>query len=223
MFGLDLGQIFGFFISFVFALSVHEWAHAFAAKKYGDDTAESQGRLTLNPLPHIDPIGTILLPILGAVSNFPLLGWAKPVPVNPNNIRGDQRTAMMVISFAGPLSNMVLCFCSAGLFLFLQQVDWNTVPNASFFIPLISLFFQFAFVNAILAFFNLVPLEPLDGADVLRGLLPANRELIAGYDSLQSYAMPAFILLFVMGGFFWIGPVAMGFLELCQSAWGLVL
>ena len=110
MFEFDIAQIFGFFISFVFALSVHEWAHAFAAKKYGDTTAEDLGRLTLNPLPHIDPIGTVLLPILGAVSSFPLLGWAKPVPVNPNNLKGDRRFAMMVISFAGPLSNLILCF-----------------------------------------------------------------------------------------------------------------
>ncbi len=223
MFGLDIGQIFGFFISFVFALSVHEWAHAFAAKKYGDDTADEQGRLTLNPLPHIDPIGTVLLPLLGAVSNFPLLGWAKPVPVNPNNLRGDRRMAMMVISFAGPLSNMILCFGSAGIYMFLQGFEWNTLPNAHFFIPLVGLFFQFAFVNAILAFFNLVPLEPLDGADVLRGLLPDNRELIEGYDALQSYAMPVFIMLFMMGGFFWIGPIAMKFFQLCQSAWGLLL
>jgi len=223
VFGLDLGQIFGFFISFVFALSIHEWAHAFAAKRYGDSTAEDQGRLTINPLPHIDPLGTIVLPLLGAVSNFPLLGWAKPVPVNPNKIKGDRRTAMMVISFAGPLSNMVLCFFSVGVYLSLYRMDWSVVPNASFFIPLIGLFSQFAFVNAILAFFNLVPLEPLDGADVLRGILPNNRELIEGYDALQSYAMPVFLVLFMMGGFYWIGPIAMKFFKLCESAWGVFL
>ena len=105
----------------------------------------------------------------------------------------------------------------------LYTADWSAIPQASFFQPLISLFFQFAFVNAILAFFNMVPLEPLDGADVLRGLLPDNRELIGAYDSLQSYAMPVFILLFMAGGFYWIGPIAREYLKLCQNFWGLLM
>lgn len=220
---LDIAKIFGFLICFIFALSVHEWAHAYVAKLLGDSTAEDLGRLTLSPLPHIDPVGTILLPILGAVSNFPLLGWAKPVPVDPSRLKGDRRTGLMLISFAGPFSNLVLCFLSTGVFVFLSRINFDAIANGEFFAPLVKLSGQFALVNAILAFFNLIPLHPLDGADVLKGLLPNNREVLEKYDAFQGMGMYIFFGLFLLNGFSWIGVLAFGYLGLCQSGWQFFL
>jgi Zn-dependent protease len=153
-------------IPLALSLSVHEFAHAWSAWKLGDDTAAMQGRLTLNPASHIDPIGTLLLPMLGIP-----FGWAKPVPVNPARFRRDvnMSTGMMITSFAGPLSNVLLAIASSvslGLTLRLAPSTLETNQGLAFFLV------EVVFMNVGLALFNMLPVPPLDGSRVVDGLMP---------------------------------------------------
>lgn len=160
--GASLLETLTFVIPLVLSLTVHEWAHAYSAYRLGDDTAERMGRLTLNPIPHIDPIGTLLLPIMGIP-----FGWAKPVPVNPARFRRDvnMRKGMMITASAGPASNIVLavlCVIVIGL-----MIRFGVQEDA------LNAFLGQAFVlNIILAVFNMLPIYPLDGSRVADGLMP---------------------------------------------------
>ena len=175
------------------ALTIHELSHAAAAYKLGDPTARDQGRLTLNPIVHLDLLGTIML-LTG------LFGWAKPVPVNPYNLRNPKRD-MMLISVAGPLSNIIqalLCgFVIRGIFA-LTAVGQE--PMNSPFAKYILLFLFFAFlINSGLAFFNLLPLYPLDGSKILAWFLPD--KYVDGYMNATRYAMPIIFGLVIIGAF----------------------
>lgn len=144
----------------ILSLTVHEWSHAWSAKMLGDDTAERQGRLTLNPLVHIDPIGTILLPLLGVP-----FGWAKPVPVNPLRFKRSvsMRTGMAITAFAGPASNFVLavlCAVSLGLWWRFSSVE-NLVAS-----PVPRFLTNAVVLNLSLGLFNLLPVPPLDGSRI---------------------------------------------------------
>jgi Zn-dependent protease len=149
-------------IPLVLSLSVHEWAHAISAYRLGDDTAERQGRLTLNPVSHIDPIGTLLLPMLGVP-----FGWAKPVPFDPTRFRRgvDMRTGTVVVAVAGPFSNLVLALLCVlihgGLLRFSVEND-----------ALQTLLINGFFLNIVLAVFNMLPIPPLDGSRVADWLMP---------------------------------------------------
>jgi Zn-dependent protease len=150
----------------VLSLTVHEFAHAWSAWKLGDDTAAMQGRLTLNPAVHIDPIGTLLLPLLGIP-----FGWAKPVPVNPARFRRDvnMTTGMMLTAVAGPLSNLLLAIVSAvayGLTLRWAPQALDNNPGLSRFVIIVMV------MNVSLAIFNMLPVPPLDGSRVVEGVLP---------------------------------------------------
>ena len=203
----DIAQIFSYLFCFISALSVHEWAHAFAAKKYGDDTAESLGRLTLNPLAHIDPLGTIILPLAGALTGFPLIGWAKPVPVNPRNFIGDVKSANMVIAFAGPLSNIIMCLISCIILAIYIVFGSGLITPDNFFFPLTALIQDFILINAILAIFNLLPLPPLDGAAVVGGFLPD--DLGEKYEEfIAPYGLFILLFLFWTGVLSWVGPLS---------------
>ena len=152
------------------SLTVHEAAHAWSADRLGDSTARMLGRVSLNPLVHIDPIGTILLPLIAAVSNFPIIGWAKPVPVNTSRLAHPRRD-FMIVAAAGPASNIALAVLGAVLVQF--------IPSSSGFRPsdgldLTSVLFMAGSINIFLAVFNLIPIPPLDGGNVLAGLLPPN-------------------------------------------------
>lgn len=163
MFDLDIPQLIARLIVLVIAFTVHELAHALAADYLGDSTPRRMGRISLNPLVHLDPLGSILL----LVSGF---GWAKPVLVNPLNMRGNPRTAMALVAVAGPLSNILMAVLGAiPLRLGLVGVESGNpiLPDLGY------LLFEFVWINVILAFFNLIPLAPLDGSKVLAGLLPA--------------------------------------------------
>lgn len=149
------------------ALSFHEYAHAYIANKFGDDTAKQSGRLTLNPLAHLDPIGTIMIFLVH-------FGWAKPVPVNPHRLRNPKKD-MLWISAAGPLANMILALISG----ILLRVIFATVgaPNQHSIIGLlIYAVFMSLQINLALAIFNLLPIAPLDGSKILFGLLPVKHE-----------------------------------------------
>ena len=180
------------------SLSVHEWAHAWTAHKLGDDTAKNQGRLTLNPISHIDPMGTIILPALLVISGSGFFfGWAKPVPISPTQFSGHIRmkTGVVLTAAAGPISNLVLAL-AMGIVLKLMTV--NQVNNDAL-ATLVILMFQ---LNIILAVFNLIPVPPLDGNRVLVGLLPDKAE--RGYYRFMeknSFVVPlAFMALILFGG-----------------------
>ncbi len=151
------------------ALTIHEAAHAWTADRLGDPTARLLGRVSLNPIVHIDPIGTLLLPLLAAYSGLPIIGWAKPVPVNTSRLRHPQRD-FAVIAAAGPISNLLQAL-AAGIVLHLLWPDRGIGAPLDHAFDL-NLLFQVVQINVFLALFNLIPVPPLDGGNVLAGLLP---------------------------------------------------
>jgi Zn-dependent protease len=155
------------YVVLLFSLSVHESAHAWTALKQGDSTAQSLGRISLNPLVHIDLIGTVVLPLLMIFSGVPLLGWAKPTPVEPLNFK-DLRRGQIIVAGAGPVSNMLLALIfTAGLFVAVRVLSGPLSEQ-----PLAQLLSLGVQLNVLLAIFNLVPLPPLDGSHVLEWALP---------------------------------------------------
>jgi Zn-dependent protease len=163
---LSLESILPAFFILIASLSFHEAAHAWAADRLGDSTARRLGRLTLNPLAHIDWIGTVLFPLVAMLSNLPLIGWAKPVPVNMRNLRAPRRDFALV-ALAGPVSNIVLAFG----FALLLKAQGGLVPDDGQTL-LTSVLAMAVFLNVLLAVFNLIPVPPLDGGNVLAGIVP---------------------------------------------------
>ena len=169
------------------SLTIHEAAHAWTADKLGDPTARALGRVSLNPLVHIDWIGTVLLPIVAAVSNLPLIGWAKPVPVMLRNLRNPRRD-FMIVAAAGPISNLLQAVVAA-LFL---RLAWDPSSGVEPTMVATTLFLAVQ-INLLLAFFNLIPVPPLDGGNVMLGLLPPRAA--ASYSQLSQYG---FIILYAL-------------------------
>jgi Zn-dependent protease len=150
-------------ILFLTSMPIHEWAHAWAAYQLGDDTAALRGRLTLNPLAHLDPIGTLSLVFFG-------FGWGKPVPVSPYRLRGNRRSSWALVSVAGPFSNLVLAMLAAIPF----RMGWLSLyESGSSIISLEGILLDFVLINLSLMLFNLIPIPPLDGSRVLAWLLPS--------------------------------------------------
>jgi Zn-dependent protease len=178
MFDLNLSTIIARVVVLLIAFTIHELAHALTADYLGDPTPRRMGRITLNPLKHLDPIGTILL----IVSGF---GWAKPVMVNPMNLRGNPRTSMAIVAAAGPLSNIVMALLAAAFFR-LGVVEFTPFPVAGGYSSQFSyLLSQFIWINLILAFFNMIPVPPLDGSKILFAILPA--EMVYRLRPLEQY------------------------------------
>lgn len=181
MLGLDPATLIARVIVLLIAFTIHELAHAVTANFLGDLTPRRQGRITLNPIAHLDLFGSIML----IVSGF---GWAKPVMVNPNNMRGNPRTSMAIVAAAGPLSNLLMAAAASIPFqmgtLDLTFTAQGAVPSLSFVLT------QFIWINLILAFFNLIPVPPLDGYKILMGILPP--EMGAQLRPLEQYG---FLLL----------------------------
>jgi len=185
---MDLISILFFIVILLFSVILHEVAHGYVALSLGDPTAKNAGRLTLNPLPHIDLIGSLLVPFVLILFHSPfLVGWAKPVPVNPYNLR-DQKYGSAKVSFAGPGANLAIALVFGLLLRFLS------VPIADFLPSLIPLFVGIVQVNLILAIFNLVPIPPLDGSHILFDFLPRSLSIVR--DFLGRYGL--FVLLFFM-------------------------
>ncbi len=170
------------------SLTVHEAAHAWSADKLGDPTARLLGRISLNPIVHIDVIGTIVLPLMAAISNFPIIGWAKPVPVNISRLRR-HRQDFMLVAAAGPASNILIAIVAAILMRVVPQVSFGDSP----YLDTHEVLFHAGAINIFLAVFNLIPIPPLDGGNVLAGLLPASAA--AALDSVRPFG---FILLYVL-------------------------
>ena len=167
------------------SLTIHEAAHAWTADRLGDPTARVLGRVSLNPIVHIDPIGTVLLPLIAAISNLPLIGWAKPVPVNTRNLRNPRRDFMLVAA-AGPISNLLQAVVAA----LLMRAVLAAGPGSAM-VP--SILQDAVVINLLLAFFNLIPVPPLDGGNVALGLLPPR--LAASYDRLRQFG---FLILYAL-------------------------
>jgi Zn-dependent protease len=172
----DLGLIALQYFCLLFSLCVHEAAHAAMAEYRGDSTARFLGRITLDPRKHIDPLGTVVLPLLGIVTNIPFLfGWAKPVPFNPNNLK-DRAKDPVWIALAGPGSNLVLAlFCALVLRVLIMSTDYGLVP-LDVAGALQTVFIQLAVINFVLILFNVLPVPPLDGHYVLKYFLPPKAE-----------------------------------------------
>ena len=184
----NLFDIFFQVVILLFSVILHEVAHGYAALKLGDPTAQYAGRLTLNPLKHMDPWGTVILPLFLVLIRSPfLVGWAKPVPVNPNLIRDPQR-GMMLVGAAGPLANITLILLSA---LALRTLPFSAPPL------LFDLFKYCCAINIILALFNLVPIPPLDGSRVVAGILPT--KMREAYIGLERYGIFIIIGLLYLG------------------------
>lgn len=169
MAGVDVVQLLVSLLVLVLSLTVHEAAHAWSADRLGDPTARLLGRLSLNPAVHVDPIGTVLFPLLGALApGVPLIGWAKPVPVDLSQFRVPRRDFALV-ALAGPVSNLVLALGAAGLLdvaVGLAEAG-VAIPESA-----VTLLLGVIVMNVMLAIFNLIPIPPLDGGNVLIGLLP---------------------------------------------------
>ncbi len=178
---------FAVFVGFVFCIVVHECAHALVASWLGDDTARLQGRLTLNPIPHIDPILSILLPVSLWLSGAPIFGGAKGVPVDMNNLRGNRLTSMMWVALAGPVSNVLLAVVFA---LLLNLVPWLLDWDREVATRILVVLLQLVITNVVLALFNLIPVPPLDGSRILAACLP-------GRSGWFIYEMERFGMIFV--------------------------
>lgn len=183
----DTNSIFGLII-LIFSIVIHEVSHGAMAYWLGDATAKYAGRLTLNPIPHIDPIGSVFLPLLLWISGSPVFfGWAKPVPYNPYNLR-DQKYGPALVSAAGPGSNLLLAL----LFGILIRALIAYAPMSSWLITFIGLLSYIVIINIFLAIFNLVPIPPLDGSKILYAILPDSANNIKMF--LEQWGM--FLLIF---------------------------
>ncbi len=179
-------------IAFLISAGFHEFAHAFTAFRLGDSTAADQGRMTVNPIPHIDVTGLIFLVVSVTMMNVGI-GWAKPVPVNPYNLRHPRRD-MMLISFAGPLMNMILAAIIVGIFWLVQSF---VSRESAIVVPLLQFLYIFGFLNVLLASFNLIPLGMLDGAKIVAGLLPEH--LAERWERTYSYGTIILLILLFTG------------------------
>jgi Zn-dependent protease len=206
---IDVGTIIIQFAVLLFSLSIHEASHAWMADRCGDYTARYLGRVTINPIPHIDPIGTILFPLLQFFANFPLIGWAKPVPINAHHLRNPGRDQVLV-SVAGPASNLIAAFVAFVLlavlkvafpqvsFLIYSMAKTMVVPSQqSILAPVVGILFFVLVLNLALAMFNIIPIPPLDGHWILYELLPRGAA-----ESLQRFGSYGFIILYAL---MWMG------------------
>jgi Zn-dependent protease len=201
------------FVVLLVSLTVHEAAHAWSADILGDPTARSLGRVSLNPVVHVDPVGTLLFPLIALMTNIPVLGWAKPVPVNTANLHGHWKRKYMMIAAAGPASNLALAVLSA---IGIRLIGFQGGST-----PAVSEIFQFLYallgINVLLAVFNMIPVPPLDGGNVLSGLL--HGQAARWYARLRPYGM--FVLYgLLLSGLLWriIDPVQYGIRRVLLSS-----
>ena len=185
-------------LCFIPAIVLHEMSHGFAAYKLGDPTAKRQGRLSFNPLKHIDVFGTILLPLLLALMNLPVFGYAKPVPYNPAYFK-DRRKGELIVGLAGPAANLAQALVAAAL----AWILWILLPvqtlaaTSTVFLYFYYLFLPlYALLNLYLMFFNLIPVPPLDGSSIIGFFLPESA--LPTYYKVQRYAMPVFLIVCIL-------------------------
>lgn len=178
-FGNSLTSMVATLLAVLMAITFHETAHGYIAYCLGDPTAKNQGRLTLNPIAHLDPIGALMMFVFG-------VGWAKPVPVNPFYFEGDRTKGMMLVSVAGPLTNLIISF--AAYFIYVAGSGFAGIPFLSIFLS------TTVTLNIYLAVFNLIPIPPLDGSKILAGLLPK----ATAYKFLNTVEQYGFLILMLL-------------------------
>jgi len=183
----------------LFSIIIHEVSHGWMAFRLGDDTAKRMGRLTLNPVPHIDVMGTVILPLIMIIMRGPVFGWAKPVPFNPYNFNRNVnvRNGIMWVALAGPVSNLVLAFISSFILVAVHKY-FSGLPSV-IYLSIIQLFQALVFINLLLASFNLIPIPPLDGSKILMRFLPP--EYNSYFIMLERYGFLILIILFATGIF----------------------
>ncbi len=172
---------------------VHEYAHGFVALKFGDRTAKLSGRLTFNPLPHLDVFGSVIVPLIGAYLGGVMFGWAKPVPVDTRNFK-NYRKGLFWVSFAGPLSNFILVFLSA---FFCALIMNKVSPSFSLKDPFVKMLAQSVYINTVIGIFNLIPFPPLDGSKMLSSVLSYNAQ--RKYEEIGRFGIIFFLLLMFTG------------------------
>ena len=194
-------------VALLFAISIHESAHAWSASRLGDPTARLLGRISLNPLRHIDPIGTVLFPVILAFAGLPIFGWAKPTPVDLRQLRQPRRDDILV-SAAGPASNFLVAVVALVLLLgvrFLSPqgaavvsgLTAGVIRGDSLLTPVALLFYHFLLINLLLGVFNLIPIPPLDGSHILAGLLPDRLRSV--YSEIGRFGFLLLLLLLYTG------------------------
>ncbi len=192
--GQLLLQLLPLLLVLLFSLTVHEAAHAWTANRLGDPTARRLGRISLNPAVHIDPIGTILLPLVAFMAGGLIFGWAKPVPVNPMNLKNYRRDYLLIAA-AGPASNVLLATAAS---LLMRVGPAGAASSGGIASGLFDIGFMVIQLNLLLAVFNMIPIPPLDGGTVLAGLLP--RPLADGYDRVvRPYGFMILLVLMMTG------------------------
>lgn len=226
---IDIGFVIIWFVVFLFSLSFHEASHAWTSEKFGDDTGRYQGRITLNPIAHIDPIGTIVFPLIMMFTSVPLLGWAKPVQTNPLLWR-DKTKANISVSAAGPISNfilMIVAFVVLKLLIGLGYFGYNpgfrniyevigpSPGLAAFMQPLAMFLSVMLILNLALGVFNLIPIPPLDGSHVLEELLPYH--MLQAYEQIRPYGFLLLMALLYLGALNFIQPISIFVLRLLLS------
>ena len=209
--GVDIVGVIFQLIAFLFAISIHESAHAWTANRCGDPTARMLGRVSLNPIKHIDPVGTVLLPLVAAFAHIPVLGWAKPTPVDPRNFKNPIADDILT-SVAGPISNFLVAtgalvcmfliskasILGHGLvqtiaFSYALGASGMGMESSSFLVPVVMFLYELMLINVVLGVFNLIPVPPLDGSHVLRHFLsePVRR----AYDTVGIFGLIALVYL----------------------------
>jgi Zn-dependent protease len=182
-------------VPLIVAIVFHEVSHGWVASLLGDPTAKERRRLSLNPLRHVDPLGTVIVPGMLALANAPVFGWAKPVPVIKQRLR-NPRFGMMAVAAAGPASNLVLAAVGAIALGLISRAlgDSPVSPGAGGF--LVTNLINFLMINVFLALFNLLPIPPFDGSHIVEGLLPP--QAAAGYERLRPFGFPLVLILIVV-------------------------
>lgn len=177
---------------FLLAIVAHEWAHGYVALKHGDETAKDAGRLTFNPAAHIDPMGTIIFPLIGVVLGWAVIGWAKPVPVDVRRLK-DYRKGIFWVSFAGPLANFILGFISSLLYAIIAT---KISPQFGYYEILLKMLSYSIFINFLLGFFNLIPLPPLDGSKMVASFLKG--EMLRKYEEVARFTPMIFMAIIAL-------------------------
>lgn len=182
-------------LSFIPAIVLHEVMHGFAANRLGDPTAKQQGRLSLNPLKHIDPFGTVIMPFLLMMMNMPVFGYAKPVPYNPAYFKNPKRDDF-IVGMAGPAANLAMALVAGAAAWLLSPLSSTIMVSNAFLLYFYYLFLPlFTLINLYLMFFNLLPIPPLDGSSIIALLIPERH--LPTYYRLQQWAFPVFLIIVI--------------------------